>query len=281
MVKIIADTTSCLSIQDAARLGVYYIPQIIVIGEKTYRDDTEMDAREFLRQQKTSPILPKTAAPPPALYTPIYKELTDAGHTVIVLAPSAQVSGTVRGAQVAAQDFPGKDIRVVDTQLVAGGLGAVVIKAKEWADRGLEADEIIQRVLEMSSRHRIYFAVDTLEFLYKGGRIGAASALIGSILQMKPILTFREGHVEPFERQHTHRKAVARLCEVVLNECPTGPESMFNFMHGDAEEEARQIVAELAPKLLIPVASVPIYDLTPAILTHSGPGVLCASFFVK
>jgi len=149
------------------------------------------------------------------------------------------------------------------------------------ADQGMEADEIIQRVLEMSSRHRIYFAVDTLEFLYKGGRIGAASALIGSILQMKPILTFREGHVEPFERQHTHRKAVARLCEVVLNECPTGPESMFNFMHGDAEEEARQIVAELAPKLLIPVASVPIYDLTPAILTHSGPGVLCASFFVK
>jgi len=135
MVKIIADTTSCLSIQDAARLGVYYIPQIIVIGEKTYRDDTEMDAREFLRQQKSSPILPKTAAPPPALYTPIYKELTDAGHTVIVLAPSAQVSGTVRGAQVAAQDFPGKDIRVVDTQLVAGGLGAVVIKAKEWLIR--------------------------------------------------------------------------------------------------------------------------------------------------
>jgi DegV family protein with EDD domain len=224
--------------------------------------------------------LPKTAAPPPALYAPIYKELTDAGHTVIVLAPSAQVSGTVRGAQVAAQDFPGKDIRVVDTQLVAGGLGALVIKAKQWADQGMEADEIIQRVLELSSRHRIYFAVDTLEFLYKGGRIGAAAALFGSILQMKPILTFREGHVEPFERQHTHRKAVARLCEVVMEQCPPGPESMLNFMHGDAEQEARQIAADLALKLKIPFDTIPIYDLTPAILTHSGPGVLCASFFV-
>ena len=281
MIKIIADTTSCLSVSDAARLGISYIPQIIVIGEKTYRDDTEMNAREFLRQQKSSAVLPKTAAPPPALYTPLYKEFTEAGHTVIILAPSAQVSGTVRGAQVAAQDFPGKDIRVVDTQLVAGGLGAVVIQAKKWADQGLSADEVIERVLEISSRHRVYFAVDTLEYLYKGGRIGAASALFGSLLQMKPILTFRDGHVEPYERKHTHRKAVARLLEIVLEQCPPGPNSFLNLMHGDAEDEAVAIAAELAPKLHIQTTSIPIYDLTPAILTHSGPGVLCASFFVN
>ncbi len=281
MIKIIADTTSCLSVQDAARLGIAIIPQIIVIGEKTFRDDIEMNAIEFLRQQKSSSILPKTAAPPPALYTPLYKEFSDQGDTIIVIAPSAQVSGTVRGAQVAAQDFPGKDIRVVDTQLIAGSLAAVVIKAKEWADQGCSADEIVQRVLEMSSRHRIYFAVDTLEFLYKGGRIGAAAALFGSLLQMKPILTFHDGRVEPFERQHTHRKAIARLSQVVLEQCPPGSESMLNVMHGDAEAEARAFVSDLSPQLNISADSVPIYDLTPAILTHSGPGVLAVSFFVK
>jgi DegV family protein with EDD domain len=281
MVKIIADTISCLPIQEAAKRGIYYIPQIIVFGEQTYRDDTEMNSIEFLRRQKVSPVLPKTAAPPPALYKPIYQELTDQGHTVLVIAPSSQISGTVRGATVAANDFPGKDIRVIDTKLVAGGLGAVVIKAKEWADQGMEADEIISRVMEMSARHRIYFAVDTLEFLYKGGRIGAASALVGSLLQMKPILTFREGTVQPFERHHTHRKAIARIQEIVQQECPMGPDSCINFMHGDAEEEARTVAKSLAPLLNIPESSIPIYDLTPAILTHSGPGVIAVSFFVK
>ena len=281
MVKIIADTISCLPVQEAAKRGIYYIPQIIVFGEQTYRDDTEMNSIEFLRRQKVSPVLPKTAAPPPALYKPIYQELTDQGHTVLVIAPSSQISGTVRGATVAANDFPAKDIRVIDTKLVGGGLGAVVIKAKEWADQGLDADEIIRRVMEMSHRHRIYFAVDTLEFLYKGGRIGAASALVGSLLQMKPILTFREGTVQPFERQHTHRKAIARIQEIVQQECPMGPDSFINFMHGNAEEEARTVAKSLAPLLNIPESTIPIYDLTPAILTHSGPGVIAVSFFVK
>lgn len=281
MVKIVADTISCLTLEEAAERGIYYIPQIIVIGEQSYRDDTEMNSKEFLRRQKTSPVLPKTAAPPPALYQSIYKELTDQGHTVLVIAPSSQISGTVRGASVAAQDFPGKDIRVIDTRLVGGGLGAAVIKAKEWADMGLDADEIVRRVMELSARHRIYFAVDTLEFLYKGGRIGAASALVGSLLQMKPILTFRDGTVQPFERQHTRRKALARIQEIVQQECPQGPDSLINFMHGDAEEEARLIIKNLAPLLNIPEQSVPVYDLTPAILTHSGPGVIAVSFFVK
>jgi len=281
MVKIVADTISCLSVQEAAARGIYYIPQIVVIGEETYRDDTEMNSLEFLRRQKTSPVLPKTAAPPPALYQPVYQQLTDQGHTVLVIAPSAQISGTVRGATVAAQDFPGKDIRVIDTQLVAGGLGAVVLKAKEWADQSLDADEIVRRVMEMSARHRIYFAVDTLEFLYRGGRIGAASAMVGSLLQLKPILTFRNGTVQPFERQHTRRKAIARMQEIVLQECPKGPDNLISFMHGDAEAETRSLANTLAPLLEIPVASIPIYHLTPAILTHSGPGVIAVSFFIK
>ncbi len=281
MIKIVADTTSCISPAEAEQLGVYYLPQIIVFGEETYRDDTEMDPRTFLKRQKISPVLPKTAAPPPALYTPIYQELSEAGHTILVLCPSANVSGTFRGATVAAQDFPNADIRILDTNLIAGGLGAVVKQALIWANEGLDADTVVTKIQELCSRERIYFLVDTLEYLYKGGRIGAAKALFGSILQMKPILTFSEGVIKPFDSQRTHKRALARLKEVVLENCPKNSCALLSIMHGDSEDIAQQCAEELSSLLAIPLSEIPIYDLTPAILVHSGPGVIAISFFVN
>jgi DegV family protein with EDD domain len=281
MVKIIADTTSCLSPVQAEKLGVYYLPQIIVFGEETYRDDTEMDPRTFLKRQKISPVVPKTAAPPPALYTPIFQELAGQGETMIVLCPSADVSGTFRSATVAAQEFPDADIRILDTRLVAGGLGAVVKQAVGWANEGLSPEQVIANIHEMCPRERVYFLVDTLEYLHKGGRIGTARALLGSLLQMKPILTFRNGLIQPFDSQRTHRRAMARLKEVILADCPRDPEAFLCIMHGDAEEEAMQTAGELSAGLGIPQADIAIYDLTPAILVHSGPGVIGISYYAQ
>lgn len=281
MVKIIGDTLSCISPAEAGQLGIDFIPQIIVFGEESYRDDSEMNPIQFLKRLKTSQVLPKTAAPPPALYTPVYQRIADAGETAIVVAPSNSLSGTYRSATVAAKDFPNADIRVVDTNLIGGGLGALVKQAKRWANQGLDADTIVQNIQEMAQRERVYFMVNTLEYLYKGGRIGAAKALFGSILQVKPILTFRNGATEVFESQRTHKRAMARLKEVVLSDCPRDPQAHLCLMHGDAEEEARQFAAELGGLLGIPVDDIPIYDLTPAILVHTGPGVIGVSYYVQ
>lgn len=280
MIKIIADTTSCIPPEEAKRHGIFYIPQMIVFGEEAYRDDTEMNARAFIQRLRTSSILPKTAAPPPALYSPIYQELTDQGNTILVLTPAATVSGTYRSASVAAQDFPNADIRLVDTGIIAGGLGSVVMQAQRWAQSGMDIDTLIAQVHEMVKRERVFFLVDTLEFLYRGGRIGAAKALFGSILQVKPILSFRDGQVEVFDSQRTHRRALARVHEVILSDCPHGADAHLSLMHGDVEKEAEQIAAELGSLLDIPVAEIPIYDLTPAILVHAGPGVLGISYFL-
>lgn len=280
MVKIVADTTSCLPLAEAQARGIGYLPQIIVIGDETYRDDTEMNAIQFLARQRVSPVLPKTAAPPPSMYNPIYEAASAQGQSVLVLTPPATVSGTYRSAMVAAQDFPNADIHVVDTNIIAGGLATVVMKAQEWAEQGLDVQAIIEKVHEMCSRHRVYFVVDTLEYLFKGGRIGAAKALFGSLLQMKPILTLKDSQIAAFESQRTQKRAIARLKEVVLAECAHGIEGYLSIMHGDAEEQARQIAQELAPALDITEGQIPIYDLTPAILVHVGPGVLVTAFFV-
>lgn len=280
MIKIIADTTSSIAPEEAEQLGIPLLPQIIIFGDQSYRDDCEMNSQQFLQKLRTSPVLPKTSAPQPVLYAPIYERFASEGHTMIVVAPSSDVSGTYRSASVAAQDFPDADIRVVDTRTIAGGLGNIVRVAHGWAQAGKSADEILAGIKEMVSRERLYFVVDTLEYLYKGGRIGGAAALVGSLLQVKPVLTVRDGHIETFEKQRTHKVAIARLKELILTECPKGdPEGYLTIMHGDAEAEAVAILEEM--RTTLELKNVRLCDLPPAILTHSGPGPIAVSFFVK
>jgi len=278
MVKIVADTTSGLPREMLKILGIPLIPQIVVFGEKSYRDDTELDTAAFLAKLKASKDLPKTAAPPPALYNPIYAEAKQLGESVIVIAPSAKVSGTVRAAKVAAQDFLGADVRVVDSLTIAGNLASLVLIADVWAKSGLDADTIVNRLNEWIPRGRIYFLVNTLEYLQKGGRIGGAKALMGELLQIKPILCLREGQVEPFEQQRTKKRAVARLLEIVEEQCPKGPEAHLCVMQADAMEEAEVLAADLRSRMNL--TFIPIYELPPAIVVHGGPGVLGIGFFV-
>jgi len=279
MVRIIADTLSSLPLSTAEKLNIPMLPQIVIFGDKTFRDDTEMNSKTFLEMLVSSPALPKTAAPPPALYNPIFEKILSEDDSIIVVCPSAEVSGTVRSAEVAAKEFPGADIRIFDTRILAGSLGSIVLKADEWAKAGLNADQIIKNLQDMSSRENTYFYVDTLEYLRKGGRIGGAQALLGGILQVKPILTLRNGRVESLESQRTKRRALARINELVNTQAPHDSSAMVSVMHGNAENEANKLREEL--KISLGINEIPLYELTPAILTHSGPGALGVSFFKK
>jgi DegV family protein with EDD domain len=189
------------------------------------------------------------------------------------------VSGTVRSAYVAAQDFPGADIRVIDTRTVAAPLATLVQRAVEWAEAGELVDVIERRIKELIPLGRVYFLVATLEYLAKGGRIGGAAALLGSVLQIKPILTLRDGRVEAYERERAHRRAVARLKEITLEQIQAGKDHYLAVMHAGAPEEAGTLAKDLEAQLGLEV--IPIYDLPPAIVVHGGPGILGVSFFVE
>ncbi len=225
MIKIIADTTSGLPRELLASLGIVLIPQIVIFGEVSYRDDTELDTATFLAKLRSSRQLPKTAAPPPNLYFPHFEDALKKGDEVIVIAPSAKVSGTVNSAEVAARDFPNLKIHVVDSQSIAGNLATMVLVANQWVREGNSADVIVQRLNQWIPRSRTYFLVDTLEYLQKGGRIGNAKALLGELLQVKPILCLGGGQVQPFEQQRTKKRAINRLVEIVEQECPMGSAS--------------------------------------------------------
>lgn len=194
-----------------------------------------------------------------------------------MICPSSKVSGTYRSALTAAQDFPDADIRVVDTETIGPALGTLVRRALKWSEEGVPADEIITRLVDQGRKVKIYFYVDTLEYLQKGGRIGLAKALVGSLLQVKPILLFKDGQVHQFESQRTKKRALARIVELIELECPKKPESDLAILEADAMDDALDLKDKF--KQIMNFNNVTIADLPPAIIVHAGPGVLAASFF--
>lgn len=276
MVKIITDTTAGLPAEIAQGRDIPVIPQVVTFGQDSYLEGIEIDTATFMARLVDSKELPKTAAPPPELYTEHLRRFTEMGETVLCIHPSSDLSGTVRSATVAAQDFPDADIRVIDTRSVAAPLATMVHLAADWADEGMDADTIVARIEDMIPRWSIYFLVSTLEYLAKGGRIGGAAALVGSVLQIKPILSLINGRVEPFEKERTHKRALSRLIELVEERCPSGNGSFLAVMHAGVPEQGNDLARELGRRLN--VTHVGVTDVPPAIVTHAGPGLLAVGF---
>jgi len=278
-IRIVTDTTAVLPQEYTVAHHVEVVPQIILFGQESFQEDYELSYSEFIRRLRSAPELPKTAAPEPRLLIEAFRRQLAEAETVIAIHPSTDVSGTVRSAITAKEEaFPEADIRVIDSRTVGSNLASMVIDAVEWAESGVSADEIMNRLQAMIPRSRIYFLVATLEYLRKGGRIGGASALVGSVLQIKPILQLKDGRVEPLEKVRTHRHALERLKELVIEQCPRTPSAHLSVMNADELEAARRLAEELKSKLGF--ERVPIYNVGASITTHGGPGILAASFFV-
>jgi len=277
MIRIITDTTSGLPLEISNRYHIPVIPQIINFGNRSYYEGIDIDNPTFMKMLRDTKELPKTAAPPPELFIQEFNTLIPSGGTIFCIHPSAEVSGTVRSALMASQEFPDADIRVIDTRSVGSPLSTLVQLAAEWALQGENADLIEMKIKELIPRNRIYFIVDTLEYLTKGGRIGGATALLGSVLKIKPILALTDGRVEQFEKERTQKHAIERLFELVKSQAARNGEAYISVMHAAIPELARNFADTLCSEFKL--NTVPILDVPPAIVVHGGPGILAAAFF--
>jgi len=277
MVKIIADTTSCLPLSAQQEFHIPVVPQLIHFGEKSYTEGLDIDTDSFLSLLQSSAELPKTSAPPPEFFKDIFAENANPDQTLICIHPSTELSGTVRSAETAKLDFPQSDIRVIDTRLVASPLGSVVQQAARFAADGIPADKICQHVIDLSRHCKLYFLVSTLDYLARGGRIGGASALVGNALQIKPILSLVDGKVEQHAKERTFKRALHHLKSLVLDEYPSREEGYMSIMHAGSPELAQELSSFFVTQLNI---SPPIISyLPPAIITHAGPGSIAVGFF--
>ena len=279
MTIIIGDTTCGIPVQEAKKLNIPMLPQIIVFGHDSYRDDYEIDHQTFINKLKESTELPKTAAPSPKLYEPYFIDAEENTQDVVILCPSSELSGTYRSAMTAANENGKLNIYIIDTKTIGGGLASLVLLAKQWADAGMPAKDIVININKMLPKEKNYFVVDTLDYLYKGGRIGGAKHLFGSMLQIKPILSIANGQVEATENQRTKKRAISRLFDLVDADFPGNDYGHLTVMHGDAESDAYILADQLKEKYNL--KSVPIYHLPPAFLVHAGPGLIGVSYFRK
>lgn len=278
MIKIIADTTCGIPVATLKAAGIEVLPQIITFGNDSYRDDTELDTATFLSKLRKAKELPKTAAPPHSLYTPIYEKILNAGDSALVITPSAEVSGTYRSAMIAAKEFDTDRIQIVDTRTIAGGLGSIVLQAQKWSNEGIGMEELVSKVQSMLKREYAFFIVPTLDYLLKGGRIGGAAKLVGTLLKIVPILTIDDGKVATFEKVRTLRQAKKRFINLIFEACKNNPDPHLSISHCDNIKGARELKSAVEKQLRI--KDIPIYLVPPAIVVHAGPDLLSMSCFL-
>ena len=279
MVKIITDSTAGLPVAFARQYDIPVIPQIIHFGDQSFQEGIDIDNAGFLQRLLASRELPKTAAPPPELFIEQFKKLVPLGQPILCIHPTAEASGTIRSVTLARAEFPHADIRIIDTRVIGSPLSTLVTLAAQWAAAGEDADTIESRLRAMIPVCHVYFIVPTLEYLARGGRIGGAAALIGSILQIKPILALHDGRVDVLERERTQKRALARLKELVYAKAPHDASAYVSVMHAAVPDQALTLANEIGAHLGI--HDIPILDVPPAIIVHGGPGILAVAYFSK
>jgi len=192
-VKIVTDSATDIPPELAKELDVTVVPATIFFGDEAFRDGVDITPDEFFRRLTSSPVLPKTSQPSVGDFLEAYKPLVDEGHDIVSVHVSSKLSGTLNSARNASQELPGARIETVDSGLASIGATIAVQTAAEAVRRGMAADEVAKAAARAASRVQFYIVFDTLEYLQKGGRIGKAQALVGSLLSLKPILKPGEG----------------------------------------------------------------------------------------
>ena len=272
-VRIVTDSTSDLPRDVVEELGITVVPLNVHFDMDTYRDGVDIDAEEFYKRLITSSTLPKTSAPAPGVFIDSYRKLAGETEAIVSIHISSKLSGTYESAQAAQRDLAGEcKIEVINSESVSMGLGLLAITAAKAAKAGATAEEIVKFVRESIPRVHLVGALDTLEFLAKGGRVGKASAWIGSLLSIKPLISVSDGEVVPLDRVRTRSKSLERFHQLLKEHLPA---KELGVMYSTDLEEAEKLVDHL--KELFPQQPVYLARFGPVLGTYMGPGCLAAA----
>ncbi|MGW6024915.1 DegV family protein [Streptomyces sp. NPDC055099] len=272
-VAIVTDSTAYLPQRTMERHGITSVPLTVVLGDQALEEGTEISARSLaLALQKRRSVT--TSRPSPEVFAQTYRKVAESGATAIVsLHLSAEFSGTYDAAVLAAKDAP-VPVRVVDTGMVAMALGFCALAAAEAAESGGSVDEAVTAAEKRAANTSAYFYVDTLDYLRRGGRIGAAQALFGSALAVKPLLQLDGGRIEMLEKVRTASKAIARLEEIAVERA--GTDRVDIAVHHLAAPDRATTLADRLRDRVPGLAELHVSEVGAVIGAHTGPGLLGA-----
>ncbi len=268
-VHIVTDSTSDISQAQAADIGITVVPLTLRFGDEAFSDGVDIDADTFYRRLPAANPLPVTSQPTPNDFTEAYRRLLAApDDRVVSIHISSKWSGTVQSASLAAQDFEGR-VAVVDSLSVSAGMQMLLRAALRDAAASADMDTIVRNTEVRRDRVFVYVMLDTLTYLQKGGRIGRAQALLGGVLNVKPILRLTGGEVQPQARARNRQQGIGKLLELVAAEGPLESVGMMTSGGGDPGGEARRRLHEAYPELELHEGV-----LGPVVGVYAGPGAI-------
>jgi DegV family protein with EDD domain len=276
-VRIVTDSAADIPPAVAEQHGITVVPLSIRFGDESFVSGVELSAEAFWQKLKTSSDAPATAAPSAGDFQEAFEKLFADGATGIVsIHLSSKLSATYQSAVVAAQEVGDGRVEVVDSLAVSGSQGLLALHAAERAAAGATAAEIVSEVTAMLPTVRLYGAIDTLEYLRRGGRIGGAQALLGTMLKVKPVVSLDDGVVEPVARVRTHAKALEHIAGLVAAD--KGRLGRLLVLNGDAPDTDR-FLSMLSESVTVPASD--IWTLGPIVGAHAGPGILGVAYLVQ
>jgi len=268
-VAIVTDSTADLPPALAAARSVTVVPLTLHLDGKSLLDGVDITPAEFYRRLPAATTHPTTSQPSPGRFAEAYKALLEHHESILSIHISEKLSGTFDSARQAAAMTDPKRIRVIDSGVASMSLGLITLVASTLSARSADAEAIEAKVNAMKPHLQTYFSVATLEFLRRGGRIGRANALLGSVLQVKPVLCIRDGLVTPLERVRTFERALTRVVELT-RALDKGKGVCIIVGHADAEADAERVARQLKPI----ADTLMIQPLGPVVGAHAGPGVV-------
>ncbi len=290
MVKIalVTDSSAYLSPALIQQHGIHVIPLYVHFGSESLRDSVELTAAEFYDRLQRANTLPTTSQPSIGDFLELYRRLGQEAEAIVSIHISSGLSGTIPSAlgawqtlldEAAERGVDAPAVHVVDSTFTSAGLGLLVTAAARAIEDGQHAEAVVRTVEDLIPCTRVIFVVDTLEYLQKGGRIGGASALLGSVLQIKPILHLTGGRIDVLEKVRTAKKAKQRLLGIMEEQVGQAVAVHAAIMHANAPEEAEKLRQQVADRF--ECRELLVCELSPTIATHVGPGTVGVAFYAE
>jgi DegV family protein with EDD domain len=278
-VAIVTDSTCNLPVELVEQYNIHVIPQILNWEGKSLLDQVDISTRDFYDRLPQSSDLPKTSQPAPGQFTEFYTKVAENADSIVGIFVSEFLSGTLQSAHLGAEAMGDYPIEIVDSRSVSLGLGLLVTAAARYAAEGHDYKEIAAYTRTLVPRLRVVFVVDTLEYLHKGGRIGGAKRLMGSVLSIKPILHLDNGRIEPLDSVRTKNKAIQSMIDTIVGEMKGKTDVHAGIIHAAAPEAAARVeemlLAQVTPQELL------TNELTPVIGANVGPGIVGMGYYTE
>jgi DegV family protein with EDD domain len=276
-VAILTDSTAYLPQDQMGKYEISSVPLVVIWGEETFEDGITITPESFYTRLSTAKIMPSTSQPSVGKMQDAFKTLLAQDYDILGIFISSKLSGTMQSAMQAREMLPtGSKVEILDSETTTLAMGLHVLAAARAAADGASLDECRAVAEQARQNTGVFFMVDTLEFLYRGGRIGGGARFLGTALNMKPILYMHKGKIESLERVRTKGKALDRLIELVAEKCDGKNPIRLASSHATSPEESRALL-EKAGQRLDPVETL-IGDLSPVIGSHVGPGTVALAY---